>query len=421
MDSFILRGNVIHSPACGGMSFNEHSYLICLDGVCAGVFPEIPDEFRALPLTDYDDKLIIPGMVDLHLHAPQHPNLGLGMDLELLDWLNGFTFPTEAKFADLSFAADAYGHFAKELMSGATTRASIFGTIHPEATLLLMELLENSGLHCNVGKVNMDQNSPDILCEESDKYSLSDTMSWLLRCDRFKNIKPILTPRFAPSCSSELMGGLGKIATECGVPIQSHLSENAAEIEWVASLHPDCPNYASVYKKFGLLTPNTIMAHCVRLTEDEVDIIRNSGTYIAHCPVSNTNIRSGIAPIRKYMNSGLNIGLGSDISGGHSLDMFDVMREALGASKLYWCHVDENLSPLQAGDVFRLATIGGGGFFGKVGCFDAGYELDAIIIDDSRFLYTNTYSLVERFERMIYLCSSGNVNAKYVAGNQIAI
>ena len=156
MDSFILRGNIIHSPASGGMSFNEQSYLICLDGICAGVFSEIPDEFRALPLTDYGGKLIIPGLVDLHLHAPQHPNLGLGMDLELLDWLNGFTFPTEAKFADLSFAADAYGHFTRELMSGATTRASVFGTIHIEATLLLMELLEVTGLHCNVGKVNMD-------------------------------------------------------------------------------------------------------------------------------------------------------------------------------------------------------------------------------------------------------------------------
>lgn len=421
MNSFILLGNIIYSPAAGGLSISEDSYLVCENGACAGIFSQIPEQYKGLPVADHSGKLIIPGMTDLHLHAPQYPNLGLGMDMELLDWLDTFTFPIETRFSDINFAAAAYGRFMSELRKSASTRAAIFGTIHTEATLLLMELMEKSGLRGYVGRVNMDRNSPEALCETGWEAGLSDTKKWLDACKGFYRVKPILTPRFVPSCTGELMRSLGSLAAERNLPIQSHLSENTSEISWVASLHPDCPSYASVYQKYGLMTPETIMAHCIYLTEDEIDIMSTSEAYIAHCPISNTNLSSGIAPIRRYIEAGLNIGLGSDISGGHSLDLFDVMREALDASKLYRQLVSDRAPALKTHEVFRLATLGGGSFFGEVGSFEPSYEFDALVIDDSRLFSGRDISAYERFERMIYLCDSRDICEKYVAGKQIEL
>lgn len=418
MNSFILHGTIIHSPADGGLSISENSYLVCENGLSAGIFAQIPDSCKSLPVIGDGSALVIPGMTDLHLHAPQFPNLGLGMDMELLNWLETFTFPTEASFADPAFAQSAYGSFTAELSKSATTRAAIFATLHSDATLTLMRLLENSGLITLVGKVNMDRNSPDILIEESAGTSLRETELWLDSC-RFERTRPIITPRFVPSCTPELMDGLGKLAAERDLPIQSHLSENLSEIDWVKSLHPDCDGYGAVYVKYGLMTAKTIMAHCVFLTDDEVDIMSKTGSYIAHCPTSNINIRSGIANVSKYLRAGVKVGLGTDIAAGHTLDMFDVMRYAMGGSKLSWRHLDEENPYLTATEVFRLATFGGGSFFGKAGCFDEGYELDALIIDDSRLNSFRRLSGSERFERMLYLSNSGDITAKYVKGRKI--
>ena len=163
MGSFVLHGNIIDSESPERLRVAADSYLVCEEGRCTGVFSALPERFSGLPLTDFGDRLILPGMTDLHLHAPQFAFRGLGMDLELLDWLNAHTFPEEAKYADLGYAALAYGQFVDCLRRSATTRAVVFGTVHPAATTLLMELLEASGLVSYVGKVNMDRDCPEAL------------------------------------------------------------------------------------------------------------------------------------------------------------------------------------------------------------------------------------------------------------------
>lgn len=211
-----------------------------MDQKVAGVFAQLPEQYKDLPVEDHSGKLILPGLVDLHVHASQYAYRGLGMDMELLQWLEANAFPEESKFADLEYAEKAYGIFTRQLLHSATTRACIFATIHRPATLKLMELLEKAGLCCYVGKVNMDRNSPDILretCEES----LSETRQWLLDSAAFTKSKPMLTPRFTPSCTDELMAGLGELQKEFGVPMQSHLSENLSEIKWVSELCPGHP------------------------------------------------------------------------------------------------------------------------------------------------------------------------------------
>ncbi|MGI5936673.1 MAG: amidohydrolase family protein [Oscillospiraceae bacterium] len=420
MNTFVLHGDVIHAPAPSQLEMCPDSWLVCENGFCAGVFDELPERFSNLPVFDFGDMIIIPGYVDLHLHAPQYQNCGLGMDMELLDWLEAQTFPTEARFADVSYADAEYTRFVEDLARSATTRACVFGTIHRESTMLLMEKLEKSGLRSMVGKVSMDRNCPDDLREESPGAALESVESWLEETrGRFSNTAPIITPRFVPSCSNELMEGLGAVAGRYGLPVQSHLSENLSEVDWVLELCPDCPNYASVYDKFGLMGERTIMAHCVHLTEEEMDIMGERGAYVAHCPTSNVNIRSGIAPVRKFLDRGLKVGLGTDVSGGHTLDMAEVIRQALGLSKLLWRLGSEELRPLKTAEAFYLATRGGGSFFGRVGAFLPGFEFDAVVIDDRDISPGSGRDLERRFEKMIYLSSSRNVCAKFVAGSRL--
>ena len=172
MKDFILKGHIVYSETPQTLSVTENGYLVCVEGKSAGVFRELPEQYAHLPVTDCGDRLIIPGMTDLHVHAPQYAFRSIGMDMELLDWLNTYTFPEESRYADLEYAERAYRLFADDLRRGATTRACIFATLHREATGLLMRMLDGSGLYTRVGKVNMDRNSPDALREDSAAASL---------------------------------------------------------------------------------------------------------------------------------------------------------------------------------------------------------------------------------------------------------
>lgn len=418
MKDFAIKGNIIWSASADRLEMRSGAWAVCVDGHCTGVFDELPERYAHLPKEDYGDRLIIPGYYDLHLHASQYDNCGLGMDYELLDWLQELTYPHESAFRDPAFAKSAYGRFVHDLLHGSTVRASIFASAHTEATLILMEMLENAGLVTYVGRVNMDRDAPDYIREPSAAQALRDTEDWLDRGGCFLHTRPILTPRFVPSCSDGLLSGLGRIAAERGIPVQSHLSENFGEIELVRSLHPDSRDYASVYDKFGLLPPGTLMAHCVHLTDDEMAMLLERGAYVVHCPTSNTNVRSGIAPIRKYMDYGLPVGIGSDVSGGHTLDMAQVVRHAVEVSKLLWreCGGGEYLRSHEA---FYLATRGGGGWFGKAGAFEKGFEFDAVVIDDGGGEADLSRTLHQRFEQMLYRADRCAVTAKYVAGRRL--
>ena len=213
-ENFVLKGNICYSQDAQTLVTVEQGYLVCLDGRSAGVYRELPQEYASFPLTDYGDRMIVPGLVDLHLHAPQYSFRGLGMDLELLEWLNTRTFPEEAKYRDTEYAKKAYSIFADNMKRSATTRACIFATLHREATEVLMDLMEESGLKTMIGKVNMDRNSPDFLIEDSAEASAEETVRWLEEISgRYRNTEPILTPRFIPTCSDELMERLKEIQT----------------------------------------------------------------------------------------------------------------------------------------------------------------------------------------------------------------
>lgn len=419
---FVWKGHIIDSLDRHSLRVRENGYLVCQEGRCAGVFDVLPEQYRNLPLEDFGDRLIIPGMTDLHIHAPQFAFRGLGMDMELLDWLNTHTFPEEAKYRDLDYARRAYGQFTAHLRRSETTRACIFATVHVPATELLMEQLEASGLVTYVGKVNMNRNGPLYLIEPSTFQAVRETRQWLEETvARFDRTKPILTPRFIPSCTDDLLYRLADLRAEFGVPVQSHLSENLGEIAWVRELVPTAKHYGDAYRKFGLLGGNypCIMAHCVHSDEAELELLRENGVFIAHSPESNMNIASGVAPVNRFLDLEIPTGLATDVAGGSHESMFRAMTHAIQASKLRWRLLDQSVAPLTFDTAFYLATRGGGAFFGQVGAFDPGYELDALVLDDGNLDHPQPLTARERLERLAYLGDERNIHGKAVAGTRL--
>lgn len=422
---FILKGNIVYSKNKDELRILKDHYLISESGLVKGVFEKVPPEYAQVSVSDYGECLIIPGLTDLHVHAPQYTFRAMGMDMELLEWLETNTFPEEAKYQDLEYARRAYRIFTDNLKRSATTRACIFGTIHRDATLLLMDQLEQSGLVTYVGKVNMDRNCPDYLREESAEESGIQTVEWIkdVLHKKYQNTMPILTPRFTPSCSDELMENLKKIQMYYQIPVQSHLSENPGEIAWVKELCPWSEFYGDAYDRFGLFGADckTVMAHCVYSGKEEQQRMKENGVFIAHCPESNMNLSSGVAPVRTFLKEGLHVGIGSDVAGGSTENLFKAMALAIQASKLRWRMQDDSLKPLTLEEVFYIATKGGGEFFGNVGSFEPGFELDAVVLNDTRIVHSQNLDVRARLERMIYLADEREVRAKYVRGREICL
>lgn len=420
--SFILKGDFCWSKRSDRVESMEEGYLVSVGGVSQGVFQVLPERYAGLPVLDYTGTLIVPGLTDLHVHAPQYTFRGMGMDLELLDWLDTVTFPEESRYTDLAYAQAAYSRFVEDLLRSANTRACVFATVHVQATERLMELLDAAGLCALVGKVNMDRNCPEGLREESAITSAEDTVAWLERgSEKYRFVQPILTPRFIPSCTDALMERLGRLQKKYHLPVQSHLSENQGEVAWVKNLCPTSGFYGDAYDSFGLFggTAPTIMAHCVFSDEEEQQRMKERGVYIAHCPASNTNLSSGVAPAGKYLREGQCIGLGSDVAGGTHLSIFRAMADAIQSSKLRWRLQDTSIKPLTVAEAFYMGTLGGGSFFGKVGSFEPGYELDAVVLEDSRLARPRPLTLTQRLEVVIYLSDDRDVAHKFVQGRML--
>lgn len=420
MNKKIFKGTIVFTPSKDDLQIHEDSYIIIEDGRVLDIVKELDSSYKDIEVQDYTGKLIIPGFSDLHLHAVQYPNKGLGMDRELLPWLETYTFPEEGKFSDLAYAEKVFKRFINELWSEGTLRSVVFSSIHKEGTELLMDMFIDSGLGAYVGKVNMDRNTADYLTEDTED-SIRITEELIVEYkDKSDLVKPIITPRFAPTCSDELLGGLGELAKKYNVPVQSHLNENKSEIEWVKELFPDSKNYASVYNDYKLYDGSkTVLAHCIHCNEDEIDLLREKGVYAAHCPYSNYNLSSGIMPIRKYLDKGVNVGLGSDISGGHEIRIPSVMWGSIQASKMTWLNTGKRLEPLSLSEAFFLGTKGGGSFFGKVGSFEKDYEFDALVIDDLDLSELKDVTVEERLQRYVYAGDASNIEARYVRGERI--
>ncbi len=411
----VLKGNFISAPSLGELEIRENSFMVLEDGAIAGIFSSLPEKYSGAQIEDFSNCLIMQSFCDMHLHAPQYPMLGMGMDLPLLDWLNTYTFKTEARFEDDEYAREVYKKLARELVEMGTTRVCMFSSIHPRATLILMEELENAGVTGFVGKVNMDRNGASGLQETMDS-SIRDTIYWLDECGRFKNIKPIITPRFTPSCSDGLMEELGKIAQARGLPVQSHLSENTSEIQWVKELCPDCRGYWQSYQKHGLWKERTVMAHCVHCDEDEKNALRDAGVVAAHCADSNINLCSGVAPVREMLERGIWVVLGSDIAGGAELSMMDVITKTIRASKIKRIESGWKTDFLSVAEAYYLATTSAHMYFGAKPGFAKGNMLHAVVIDDGAFCTPRVLSMRERFERSLYLAEKTDICAVYSEG-----
>ena len=420
---FVIKGDFAYSVNQNEIKTVKDGFLVCIDGLSQGVFDALPQQYADLECLDFSGRLIIPGMVDLHIHAPQFAFRGMHMDEELLDWLKKYTFIEEARYADPEYAQHAYSMFAQEMKKSATTRAAVFATMHRKATVILMDEMEKTGLVTYIGKVNMDRDAPQDILDASSDMSAYNTFGWINEtADRYKYTRPILTPRFIPCCSNELLGELREIVHTYDIPIQSHLSENPGEVELVRSLMPDSEFYGDGYARFDLFGNHakTIMAHCIYSTDKEVELMRENGVYVAHCPSSNMNLCSGIAPIRKYLDLGLHIGLGSDVAAGESESIFGEIRKAVAVSKMYSRYIDVSAKPLTFPEAFYLATLSGGSFFGKVGSFEAGFEFDAIVLDDEKEPHPQPLGITERLERSVYLGADKNrIAAKFVQGRRV--
>lgn len=415
----IFKGNIIFTPTSENFTLIENGFIVVINGKVDDVYTVLPGKYKDYNIIDYSDKLIIPGMNDLHCHASQFKNLGMAIDKELIPWLNDYTFPEESKFKNLDYSKEIYDRFIKEIWKQGTTRTVLFATVHKEASMYLMDLFIKSGLGAFVGKVNMDLHCPSHI-RETLESSLKDTEEIITKFkDKSPLVKPIITPRFVPSCSSELLQSLGELSVKYNIPVQSHLSENNGEIAWVKDLYPTSKYYGDVYNNFNLFgqTP-TLMAHCSFSPDEEMRLMKENNVMAVHCPSSNLNVGSGMMPIRKFIDNNIKLGFGSDISGGHTCSLFKTMVYAIQVSKLFWANSNKEIPFLSNSEAFYIATKGGGSFFGKVGSFEKGYDFDALIIDDSSLNYSD-YTLEQRLERFIYTGDDRHILHRYVCGNLI--
>ncbi|MBQ6765233.1 MAG: amidohydrolase family protein [Paludibacteraceae bacterium] len=418
----VYRANILYTPTPEELVILPHGYIsVRSNGIIEGVYADKPENTDWRQVIDFGDRLLIPAFNDLHVHAPQYRNLGLALDLELLPWLNTYTFPEEMKYRDSDYATRIYRRFVHELWMQGTMRSAVFATVHPEATRILADLFVQSGMGAYVGLVGMNRNCPGELSNTTEEVLSGMRMLREHLAEHGNNgmVQPIVTPRFVPSCSEEMLTALGHYAAETGMPVQSHLSENRSEIDWVKQLEPDSTCYGDAYNRYGLFgqTP-TLMAHCCYTDGEEMELMRKNGVFVVHCPTSNSNLSSGMAPIRKFLNAGINVALGTDVSAGHHMSMLRVMQCAIQVSKLNYAQTHGKMQFLSLSEVFYLATKSGGSFFGKVGSFESGYEFDALVVDDSYLNYDN-FTLPQRLERYIYLGDDRDIKRRFCRGVEL--
>ena len=294
----IYKANILFTKERDQFEVIPNGYIAVENGRVIDVYEQLPASLASQPVTDLGDKLLIPAMNDMHVHAPQYRNQGIAMDLEVLPWLQNYTFPEESKYSDTRYAERMYRRFVRDLWRVGTMRTVAFATVHRDSTRLLMNLFLEAGMGARVGKVDMNRNCPKALCESVEE-AVSDNETLIAEYAKPNAlVSPIITPRFVPSCTPELLQACGDLARKYNLPVQSHLSENRNEIAWVKELEPDSRHYGDAYRRYGLFgdTP-TIMAHCVWTDGDELRMMRERQVMVAHCPTSNLNLASGMAPM----------------------------------------------------------------------------------------------------------------------------
>jgi guanine deaminase len=384
---------------------------------------------------------LLPGFVDLHVHAPQYPQLGNALDVPLEDWLQTYTFPLEARYQDLSFARQSYSLLVDDLISNGTTTALYFATIHQEATRALVDICLEKGQRALIGKVAMDNvdECPDYYRDTSTAAALEGTRELIDYVrgrpdNQDARVLPVVTPRFIPSCTDATLEGLGEIARQCECHVQSHCSESDWAHGYVLSRHGATDT--EMLDRFGLLGRRTVLAHANFITADDMEIIRTREAAVAHCPLSNAYFANAVFPLRAALERGLHVGLGTDISGGPSASILENCRGAILVSRMLESGVDPAVDSEKRGatvpaqidfrDAFHIATAGGGIALDlPIGQFTPGYQFDALVVDTNANngtirLWAELDSGDQILQKIIYTASSANITSVWVGGNYVS-
>ena len=292
----------------------------------------------------------------------------------------------ESSLGDVERARTVYSRCVSRTLSHGTTTAAYYATIHAETTNLLADICWAFGQRAFIGRCCMDRMSPTDYRDASPAAAIADTQATIAHIrskdPQFDLLCPVITPRFAPSCTPLLLHGLGKLHAHTQIPIQTHISENKAECDMVREMFPDSSSYAAVYDRHGLLTSKTILAHAIHLSDDERALIRHRKAKISHCPTSNSALSSGIARVRWLLDGGIDIGLGTDVSGGYSPSILEAMRQACLVSR-HLAIIEGEAAKLSVEEALYLATKGGAKVVGledRVGGFEVGMDWDAQLI-----------------------------------------
>jgi guanine deaminase len=362
---------------------------------------------------------ILPGLIDTHVHLPQFAIMGIGGD-SLLEWLDNTAYPEEMRFSDLQYARRISEMFFDALVMNGTTCACIYCSVHEAAADIAFDVASNKGIRAFIGKTIMTRSAPPALLETPEASIKSSVNLWS-KWDGAAGgrLRYVFTPRFAGSCSMDLLREIARIAGERRAFVQSHLSENTSELAWIQSLFPERASYTDVYAFAGLLGERTIMAHCIHLSDEEISLLAFTRTTVAFCPYSNRTLRSGIAPFDRLKRAGVRIGLGSDVGGGPSLSMLRQMGEALNSAN---ADSDASLSPTGA---LYLATLGGAAMLGvedQIGSFAPKKDADFVVVDHKSvdpLSATGHYNNPEHIlSRLCYNGDAHCVKDVYIRGNR---
>lgn len=424
------------------------NYLFCIDdnGMIAKVVAPVDQEYQTI-LETYRDKIhflkegqyVLPGFVDLHVHAPQWAQSGTALDIPLYDWLNTYTFPLESKFSNLDFAQKVYQDVVRTLLANGTTTALYFATVHKEASFLLAKICAEKGQRGLVGKVVMDNpdQTSEIYRDADTQTALKDTEDFILAVNELakttkQGVYPVVTPRFIPSCTDEALKGLGELVAKYDTYVQSHCSESDWEHRYVQDRFQK--NDAFALHDFGLLREKSVMAHCNFLNDKDSDLFAETGTAVCHCPISNAYFANSVIPIAHLHQKGLEIGLGSDISGGFSPSLYDNARQAVISSRMLEDGVNTSMSAEERGvpnsritisEAFYFATAGGGESLSlPIGRLAENFAWDVQIIDTKVATaklpnYLEKEDLQDVFQKIMYLVRPENICEVWVQGEKV--
>lgn len=420
-----IRGEIVHflaDPADAGAVALAHfpdGLLLVRDGriETAGPAAELLPQLAAgTPVEDLRGKLILPGFVDTHVHYAQTDMIA-SYGEQLLAWLERYTFPTEARFADPAYAGEVAAFFCDELLRNGTTTAMAFATVHPGSVDALFSAARARRMRLIAGKVLMDRNCPDYLRDTAEQGYL-DSAALIRRWHGVDRLRYAVTPRFAPTSTPKQMALAGRLYAEHpGVYLQSHVAENQGEVAWVAQLYPEARSYLDVYDRYGQLGERSIYAHCIWLDDDDRARMAATGAAASFCPTSNLFLGSGLFDLDRAHELGMRVGIGTDVGGGTSFSMLKTLGEAYKVLQLRG-------SSLAAERAFYLATLGGARSLyleGEIGNFLPGKEADFVVLDPAaspllarRMAHAD--SLAERLFVLMTLGDDRCVAATWVLG-----